>query len=325
MHSADRMLLDRETFLALPTDEEVIEAVQQMGRLPQVGIFVPDGNRRWVLATTNLSEGSDEFFIQVALTQTAYGLHNLEVFFSHGLPVLFVPLFSRPVLTRSPSYYRLTALKTLHIMLTSDEWLDFYAKWNVRVRVYGDLSVLPSADGEQVRLWITRLQQITRLHTAHTLFLGIGGEPWVGYDAAQATVRFYRTYQREPSVDELIEFIYGEPVPPADFFIMCSGMDGLGALPAFICNEDTQAYYLAAPGVAALTRQTYRAILYDLCLRRGKVVGKSSYTLDPDEREQLRTWYEDHREAIIGLGCRIGTVWVPQVPESGPSRLPTPV
>ncbi|MBN1814269.1 MAG: hypothetical protein JXA14_20690, partial [Anaerolineae bacterium] len=224
-------MVDREAFLNLAT-EDILQIVRREGR-PQVGIFVPDGNRRWVLATTDLPEDSDEFFTQVALTQTAYGRHNLEVFFSHGLPVLFIPLFSRPVLTRSPSYYRLTALKTLRIILTSEEWLNFYATWGVRVRVYGDLSALPPADGEQVRHWITRAQQITQSHTAHTLFLGIGGEPLIGHDAAWAMMRFYQTFQREPSTDELIEFLYGEHVSPADFFIMCSSMDGLGALPAF--------------------------------------------------------------------------------------------
>ncbi len=310
--------MDREAFLNLPTDE-IAQIVQREGR-PQVGIFVPDGNRRWVLATTDLPEGSDEFFTQIALTQTAHGLHNLEVFFSHGLPVLFTPLFSRPVLGRSPSYYRLTALKTLHTVLTSDEWLDFYATWGVRVRVYGDLSVLPPADGEQVRRWIAHAQGITQAHTAHTLFLGIGGEPWVGYDAARATAHFCQTYQREPSTDELIEFLYGEPVPPADFFIMCSSMDGLGALPAFICNADTQVYYLAAPGVAALTKRTYRAILYDLCMRPGNMSGDSGYTLDPGERKQLRAWYEDHQDVVIGLGRRIGSVWVPYVPDRSAIR-----
>jgi hypothetical protein len=302
----------REEFLKLPT-EEVARLVSDLGR-PRVGIFVLDGSRRLVLSTTDLEEGSDEFFTQVALTQTACGLDTLKVFFSHGLPVLFVPLFSHSVLTRGSSYRHLTILKTLNIILTSENWLDFYNIWDVRVRVYGDLSVLAQADCEEALQWIENVQQITQKHAAHTLFLGIGNKPLVGHDAAIATARFYQKYQREPSTDELIEFLYGRPVPLADFFIMSSKFGGLGALPALICGGDTQVYYLPAPGVMALTKQTYRAILYDLLYMRDGMPGECCYALASDEREQLRAWYAGHAEAVIGLGHRIGSVWVPEEP-----------
>ncbi len=303
-----------EDFLSLPT-EAIVDLVQDKAK-PQVGIFVPDGNQRLVLAETDLQEGSEEFFTQVAITQTTSGLDTLKVFFGHGLPILFAPLFSHSVLARGPGYHRLTALTTLNIMLAGDEWLEFYSDWNVRVRIYGDLSVLDRPDCEAVGQAIKRAQQLTRAHTAHTLFLGIGDEPWVGRDAAKATARFYQTHHREASVDELIEFLYGQPVPPADFFIMSSKLGGLGALPALLCGGDTRVYYLPTPGVIGLTKRSYRAILYDLLYMHDSAAGECRYPLSSDEREQLRAWYTAHADTVIGLGKRIGSVWVPGSPGS---------
>ncbi len=306
---------NRKAFLSLPTGT-IAKSIKDKGK-PRVGIFVPDGNRRLVLSTTDLQENSIEFFAQLALTQAARFRDNLKVFFSHGLPTLFTPLFSHSVLARGTAYRRLTVLETLNILFTGAEWLEFYADWDVRVRVYGDLSILAQTDCEQVLQWIESVQQTTRTHASHTRFLGIGGESWVGHDALVATARFYKRYQREPSPDELIEFLYGRPVPLADFFIMCSKLAGVGALPALICGKDTQVYYLPVPSASGLTEYTYRAILYDLlCMRENDAKGPG-YALDSKERKTLRTWYADHAQVVIGLGRRIGSVWVSD--ESGGS------
>jgi hypothetical protein len=301
-----------ERFLSLPA-EAISDLVREKGK-PMVGIFVPDGNQRLVKAETGLREDTEEFFTQVALTQTTYGLDTLKVFFGHGLSILFAPLFSRSVLARGPGYHRLTALTTLEIMFASDEWLAFYDAWQVRVRVYGDLSVVSQGGCEPAREAIERVQQITQTHTAHTLFLGIGGEPWVGQDAVRATGSFYQEQRREPSRDELLEVLYGQAVPPADFFIMSSKLAGLGALPALICGGDTQVYYLPVPGVIGLTQETYRTILYDLLYLRDGPAGKRGPDLSSTEREQLRAWYNHHANRVIGLGSRVADVWLPHVP-----------
>jgi hypothetical protein len=143
------------------------------------------------------------------------------------------------------------------------------------------------------------------------LFLGIGGDPWVGCDVIKAASRFQEEYHREAALDELVKVLYGQSIPPADLLIFSSKLGGLGALPSLICNGDTPVYYLLAPGVQALTTETYRAILYDLLYMRDGVTGECGYQLSPSEREQLRAWYADHAGAVIGVGHRIGSVWVP--------------
>ena len=124
----------------------------------------------------------------------------------------------------------------------------------------------------------------------------------------------YQHYHREPSAEELIQFLYGQPVSPADFFIMSSKLGGLGALPALLCGRDTHVYYLPVPGVIGLTARTYRAILYDLLYLREGAAGESPYLLSLGEREQLLAWYTEQADTVIGLGRRIGSVWVPGSP-----------
>lgn len=299
--------VDLESFLKLST-ESIVKLVQSKGK-PQAGVFVPDGNRRLVLSTTDLEEDSEAFLAQVAVTQTFHGLDTLRVFFSHGLPTLFVPMFSRSVLARGTEYCRLSVLSTLDALFTNDTCLDFYHTWNVRIQVYGDLSVLSWVGCEQAIQWIQNIQKITQEHVSHRLFLGIGGEPLVGSDAAKAAIDFHEKHQREPAPSELIESLYGEPVAPADFIIISGKMSGLGALPAFVCDGDTQLYFLPAPGVVALNEQSYRAILYDLLYLHDNK--KEFYTLNHEEREELRVWYVAHLNTVIGLGKRIGSVWVP--------------
>jgi hypothetical protein len=306
---------DRSSFLQMPT-EAIVALVREQER-PRVGIFVPDGNRRLVLSTTQLEEGSDEFLAQVAASQTTLGLDTLKVFFGHGLSTLFTPLFSRSVLARGSNYRNLVVLKTLETMFTGDDWLEFFKTWDVRLRVYGDLSALGQPGYDQALMWIEQIQRYTQTHVSHTLFVGIGGEPLVGYDAARAASRFYQKYGCEADTDELVEFLYGQPVAQADFVIFASRLDALGALPALVCGKDTQVYYLAAPGVQALTRKTYRVILYDLLFMRDGVPGDSRHQLSQNERERLRAWYADHAEAVIGIGHRIGTVWVPDGLDGG--------
>jgi len=305
--------MEKDVFFNLST-QAVADLVDEKGK-PKAGIFIPDGNRRLVLAETDLAPNSDAFFSQVAHSQTGHGLNTLKVFFSHGLPILFAPLFSASVLARGPAYYRLTALKTLEIMVTSREWVEFFTSMQVRVRVYGALSELADKGDQHILGLVEQVQQATQAHAAHLLYLGIGGEPWVGHDGAMAGARFYDTHRRVPTNspadrDELLRLLYGQPVPPADFLIMSSQLAGLGALPALVCGKDTQVYYLAAPGVVGLTQQTYRAILYDLLYSRE--VAKHEIS-SPGERRQLRTWYQQHAQIVVGLGHKIGAVWVPDL------------
>ncbi|WLE97443.1 MAG: hypothetical protein QTN59_01130 [Candidatus Electrothrix communis] len=305
--------VDEKIFFALPVKN--IAKLVQNNNYPQVGIFLPDGNRRLVSAMTGLDEMSDDFFTQLAITQASLFLNTLKVFFSHGLTTLFVPLFSHSVLMRGAQYRNITVLKTLEILLANEEWINFYNIFDIRVKIYGNLSVLQQVGCERALHWIKNIEKTTKKKSTHMLFLGVGGESLTGYDAAQGTINFYKQHQREPSLNELIEILYGQLIPPADFFIISSKLAGLGALPAFLCDGDTQVYYLPAPGVYALTEQSYRKILYDLIYMRESKDSANEQRVAQDEHERLIAWYANHATDVIGLGKKIGSVWVPNSTE----------
>jgi len=307
--------MERSEFLCLPIDE-VVKIVQQKGQ-PQAGVFVPDGNRRLVLAMTGLPENSDAFFLQVAKTQTAGFLENLQVFFDHGLPILFAPLFSRSVLLRGNKYRSLTVVETLRTLFTDQAWLDFYQEHEVSVRVYGNLEVLAGEELAPAFDWIHNAEEYTCKYDRHRLYLGIGGEPWVGHDAALAASRFIREFGREPDKEELIFSLYGRALLPANFVIISSKFAGIGALPALICGRNTNIYYLPVPGVMGLTACTYRSILYDLLFLQGERTGDGCYELSPGEQKELYTWYTNHADIVMGVGHTIGSVWIPDISWGG--------
>lgn len=298
--------MEREIFLNLPA-EKIVDLVKNKGR-PRVGVFVPDGNRRLILATTNLQENTPAFFSELIYRQTSAYLKILEIFFNHGLSVLFLPLFSRSVLSRNCSYSQRVILETIKFICTNDQCLNFYQARKIRVIVYGNISVINNSPLSIATHWIDELQNYTRENTTHTSFIGIGGDPLVGDDVAEAAIHFYQRFHRAPLKEELIEFMYGQSVPQADFFIMSSKFAGLGALPGLICGRDTKAYFLPTPGIMGLNRETYLKILHDLLYG---IHDEFPYRLNSEDRKQLKLWYNNHKNSVFGIGQLIGSVSVP--------------
>jgi adenosine tuberculosinyltransferase len=302
--------MNRQDFLKLST-HEIREIVSKQAK-PKVGVFIPDGNRRLVLAMTDLKEGGDEFFRQVAITQASGFLENLKVFFGHGLSTLFSPLFSRSVLQRGESYRRFTVLETLRILFTDPAWLEFFDAWKIRVKIYGDLDAL-AGDCSPAITWAQEVEERTRANEAFWLCLGIGGEPYVGNDVLVGTLDYLQCFGREPTREELIEFLYGRVFQPADFVIVSSKFAGVGAFPGLVSGKDTRIYYLPAPGIVGLTERTYRKILYDILFVHGEAAQQEGYELTAAARQSLRDWYENHLDTVIGLGRSLESVWMPVV------------
>ncbi len=307
------VLENSETFLTLPT-EAIVELVQEIGR-PKVGIFVPDGSRRLVLALTNAKPNTEEFYRLCATLPAQHLLESLKVFFNHGLPVLLVPILSRSVINRGNDYQRFTALSGLKLLFADETWLNFYEEYDVRVRVYGEKMQLAGTECEPAIEWIDDAHQRTDKHQTHSLFYAIGETPLLGQDIAETAVAFYQEYGRGPTVKEQIQQYYGQHLSPANFFIMTSKMSGLAALPRFLVNGDTEAYFLPAAGAMGLNSQTYRLILYDLLAERSNLhLGTyGDRGMESETRQALQSYYQQVDHSVIGLGRQIGTVWVPEV------------
>ncbi|MGB8648964.1 MAG: hypothetical protein WCF84_27255 [Anaerolineae bacterium] len=306
--------MERETFLKLATPE-IAHLVQNQG-YPRLGVFVPDGSRRLVMALTDAEPGTEEFYRLCATFPAQYLLSSLQVFFDHGLDILLVPILSRSVLNRGGDYQAFTALIGLELLFHSSTWLDFYDAYDIRVRVYGDPDRLDTTAAAPARPWIREVCAQTASHQKHTLYFAIGESPYLAEDVAEQGIRFYQQYGRIPTRAEQIQQYYGAVLPPADFFIMTSKFSGMGALPRFLVSGDTEIYFSPGAGSLGINARTYREILFDLLFERSGL-RQGTAPMAPQDRRALRTFYEKNADQVIGLGHRIGSVWVPDLAACG--------
>lgn len=303
--------ITKEEFFNLST-EEIAQIVKQKGK-PKVGIFVPDGNRRMTMTLSKLNPETDEFFYENARITTQYFKGNLNVIFNHGLKTLFVPLISSNVFKRGKRYLSITLLEGLKQILHSKTWLNFYEKNDIRVNFYGNLEYLKKTDSSIVMEWIQEIKNYTAKHKTHNLLYGFLSPNIFGIEFTHWAIDFYKKYGREPTYPELVKSYYGKEISHANFFIMSTKLAGLGALPPFISGQETQLYFLVAPGVLALTQHTYREILYDLLFCRPNKSNNEYTTNDMHDLESLRQYYLRHNSTVIGLGRKIGKFCVPDI------------
>ena len=306
------MLNTVESFLTAPP-QAIISLVKEKKR-PLLGVFVPDGSRRLVLSFTDAKPSTSEFYERCATLPAQHLLSSINTFFVHGLETLLVPILSRSVINRGNAYQRLTALTGLRLLFTSREWLGFYAKNKIRVRTYGDLDYLIGTECEPAISWIKDVCQNTSKFENHTLYFAIGESPTLGNDVAAMGISFYKENGRVPTPQEQIRQYYGQNLPMADFFIMTSKMSGMGALPRFLINGDTELYFLPAAGATGLNQTTYRLILHDMLFERSALLKNyAQNAISDQDRTALKTYYKQNSQTVIGLGKQIGGIWVPNV------------
>ena len=302
---------EKNTFLEM-SPGAIADFVTRVGR-PKLGVFVPDGSRRLVMSLTETQADTDAFRRLCATLPAYYLLKSLKVLFDHGLPKLMVPILSRSVLGRGSDYRLHTVMEGLRLLFSSEEWLAFYDQYDIRVRVYGETELLAQSECSEALTWIESASQRTSSHNARRLFFAIGESPRLGAGIAEAGIALFRELGRSPTEQELIEAYYGEDLPTADFYIMSSKLSGMGALPRFLVDGDTEAYFLPCAGAMGLHADTYRVILYDLLFERTGLRNPGKHALSSEDRYALRSYYDEVIGKVIGLGRRIGNVWVPEV------------
>lgn len=302
--------LTLQKFLKLPRTG-IVERVQQHNH-PRLGIFVPDGNRRMTLAERGSFSSNNNFYQDYVELTTHYFRQNLEIFFSHGLTTLMVPLVSYSALNRSEKYLRNALLPGLKKIFKSPEWLAFYQKHDIRLGVYGNTTTLKSTACAEVADWIEDARNQTRAHQTHRLFLGFTTPRKMGSEICELAIEYYKEHGEIPDYQTQVKIYYGEPIPPADFFIMSTKFSGLGAAPPLITGENTQLYFLAAPGAWSLSEEVYRKILYDLLFCRTNGTQNEYNNPDVFSAQELQNFFKKNRNKVFGLGHRIGEVWVPE-------------
>lgn len=306
-------VIGREEFLTLTTEE--IRRIVLDKKKPKVGIFVADGNRHLVMCKTRLSPTSDAFYEEYARFFVHSLRESLTIFFSHGLNILFFPLFGPSLLIRKNKFQSITIPAVYRQVFQSEEWFRFYEKNDIRVRAYGDLSQLEKIDVNRLNMeeGIRNVVEKTASHNNHILYFGFMSENTPGLEMPLPIINFYKSEKRPPTPQEMIKMYYGEIITQADFIIFSNKFSGHGALPPFISTQKAKMYFFPVPGFAALNNVIYRRILYDLLFTHS-IHSPTEYSNDDLAGvESLSMFYHQHKNVIIGTDRPIGKFWVPDI------------
>ena len=296
--------MDAQAFSSLPTTE-VARLMREAG--PKVCVLPINGTRRWFMlehpeqASTNDMRAYFE----------AGGQRHIEIYgqlFDHGVDTLLTPIFGPDLLERGEQYGQLMEPALLWFA-QNQAFHDFYDRYDVRVRVYGDtkryLENTPYAPALQA---YAELAERTKHHSSCRLFFGV-----CAHDPAETVaefgVRFHQEHGHVPNKRLIIEAYYGEYISPVDFFI---GFDRLSAFDMpLIATGNEDLYFTVSPSLY-MDAQTLRAILYDhLYARR---IDESDYSaLSSSDWQALASFYKLNRRSVLGLGRKhtSGHYWYP--------------
>jgi len=304
--------IGREEFLALGAPE--VSHIVRLRERPKAGVFIADGNRRLVMCRTGLSPTSPGFYLQYARFFVDSLKESLSIFFDHALETLFFPLYGPSVPSRARSFRDIVIPSVYRAVFLSPEWLQFFNEKGIRVKVYGDLSELDRVDpqGPVMAKGIRDTIEKTAMNTSHTLYFGFMAEPTAFSQLPSLIIAFYQQHHRTPTLPEMVQLYYGDPIPPVDFIIFSEKLS-IRALPPFVSAQDIKAYYLPVPGFLGLNALNYKKILYDLLYMQPT----ESVPEYPEDSQgaltDLDRFYGRHTDTVIGLVEKIDPFVIPKL------------
>lgn len=304
--------MTKEEFMKLPT-AKIKEIVIAEG-LPKVGVLIPDGTRKSATILNNLNSNMDNFEEELFSKVNQKLMKVIEIMFSHGVHTLFIPSLTHGNLRRSKKYVDSAINIGLKYILKDRTWFDFYKKYDIKVRVYGDLNLFKEMGYDHIINWVNEVQEATSDHKNHKLFFGLAcSNKYEIPRLIDMGIDFHEQKGRYPSLEEKIEMYYGELIDEVDFFIRPTILRDSDIQPPLISGNKTQMYFPVLPFIY-LTKEIFREIIYDLLYLRTITFGLDNYdlnTINKIEKDILKEYYKNNEKSVIGVGKRIGNLWIP--------------
>ena len=227
--------------------------------------------------------------------------------FEHGIETVLTPVFGRELMRRGDEYTQRVGIDGLIRTATDQRYREFFEKYNVKVRFYGDYrEVFANTSQAQVLNAMSEVTENTKRNTRYRLFFGVFADEVVD-TVARLAIEHFRSEGTIPDKPTLVRKYYGEDVPPVNLFI---GFDKFSVfdMPLLTTGEE-DLYYSLSPSPYMTTHQL-RAILYDhLYMRRAP---EPDYTeMPPEELGWLREYYRRNQDAALGIGKLKFNIWVP--------------
>ena len=294
-----------EQFLQLSTPE-VAELVKATGS--KVCVFPVNGTRRWFILEHN-DEIGDDFFEAYMDASIKNHIDLCAMLFDHGVETILAPVFGRELMHRGDEYTQRVGIDGLVRTATDKNYRDFYQKYDVKVRFYGDYrDVLTGTPYEYALKSIYEVTEATKQHTTFQLFFGVFADE-VTETIARLSVEHYLAQGSIPNKEALVRKYYGEDLPPVSMFI---GFDKFSVFDMPLLTTGEEDLYFSLSPSPYMTERQLRAILYDhLYVRR---TPEPEYTkLGYEELNWLKDYYRNNKDYAFGVGKLKFNLWFPEI------------
>jgi undecaprenyl diphosphate synthase len=284
---------------------------------PKVGVFLSDGSRRSAMFFLDLQPNKEHFERDYIEIQGKKFLENVKIILQHGLHTLIIPALKHENFDRDKKNVDAIMYHGIKSMLTGKAWLEFYEKFNVKVKIYGDLNFIINKGYTEIADWVKEVEDRTKNNNRYRIFHGIAcSNRYEHPRLMDLAVDFYIKEKRKPDEKEKIQLYYGDNIDDVDFLIRATEIRDSDLQPPIISGRRTQMYFLVAPDHVSFSTEVFREILYDLIYCRTSVFGKKVYKdTDPDENNInfMKKYYILNKSKVLGLGEKVGEFWVPQI------------
>jgi len=286
--------------------EEVAALVRATGQ--KVCVFPVNGTRRWFMLE-HADRMREDFFSAYMDTSIANHVELCSMLFDHGIDTILAPVFGRELMTRGDDYTRRVGIDGLVRTATDKNYHDFFSRYNVRVRFYGDYrDVLTGTPYEYALSSIYEITEATKYNTGFRLFFGVFADE-VTETVARLSVEHYLAEGSIPDKQTLIRKYYGEDMPPVSLFI---GFDKFSVFDMPLLATGEEDLYFSVSPSPYMTECQLRAILYDHIYVRPTV--EPDYTkLTADELNWLRDYYRKNKDHALGIGKLKFNLWIPDL------------
>jgi tuberculosinol/isotuberculosinol synthase len=297
-------MIPLERFLQLPSDE-VAALVGATGQ--KLCVFPVNGTRRWFMLE-HADKIGDDFFSAYMDESIRNHVELCSMFFDHGIHTMLAPVFGRELMHRGDEYTKRVGMDGLVRTATDEYYREFFARYEVRVRFYGDYrDVLTGTPYEYALKSMYEVTEATRNNSRFQLFFGVFADE-AFETIARLSVEHYLAQGVVPDKQTLIRKYYGEDLPPASLFI---GFDKFSAFDMPLLSTGEEDLYFSVSPSPYMTERQLRTILYDhIYLRRTPEPDYSA--LSPDELDWLRDYYRSSRDRVLGAGTLKFDLWLPQ-------------
>lgn len=292
-------------FLQLPADEAAA-LVKATGQ--KVVVFPVNGTRRWFMLE-HADEIRKDFLSAYMDASIKNHVQLCAMLYDHGIHTILAPVFGRELMRRGDEYTRRVGMDGLVRTATDKTYREFFEKYNVRVRFYGDYhDVLKGTQFENVLGALYEVMEATRDHTAYNLFFGIFADE-ATETIARLSVEHYLAHSTIPDKAALIRKYYGEDLPPVSLFI---GFDRFSVFDMPLLGTGEEDLYFSVSPSPYMTERQLRAILYDHIYARP--TPEPDYTkMGVSELDWLRNYYRANKDLALGVGKLKFDLWIPQI------------